>query len=273
MTKWKPSWKRGKGKAHVRKPKVSKAVKTFVKSQVEKSTLGYIMNVNATSTNYPYFGGPGSCTVLLNNLSPTVAPADSAVNMGSIGGTGYNVFMQNNPGPRQGDIIKNRYIHIRGILSPDSNASPVDDIIRILLFVDKQCKAGQPNVNQVLDQTDCVESSYNNTNIDFKKRFTILYDKTHRLTSIATPLYTNGVLDTTGNTLFPPMKFIEIKKKLNFTTDYSRASGGTFADMDTGALCLGFVTVGHPLSGSSQWQLRFTYNFEYETHNERKEKI
>lgn len=252
--------------AHALSKTAKHEVVKIAKRVSDRGTPGYIVNMQATAGNQTVTN-PSNYTALLNAAYTAAAPIDSTLSMGAVSSN----FATNAPMPRSGDIIKFTRIHIRGFLSGVNTSTPYDDYLRIILYVDKNSKAGQPNVNQVVDSQDGVVSSYNNANVDFKKRFRILYDKTIHYVQKATVSYASGVLVGNGsNTTLAPVSFWEIKKNLNFLADYSRGNAGTYADLDGGQLCLGLITSNQ---NTFQYGLRYTYNIEYELHNERKEKI
>jgi hypothetical protein len=116
---------------------------------------------------------------------------------------------------------------------------PASGYFRVILYVDKMSKAGQPNINMVLDQEDNVQSVYNNVNVDQRRRFTVLVDKTMKLENRQAIAF-NPTVNTPVVT-DPPLTFWEIKKKLNFTSNVNRANQGLYSDFDTGQLVLGIV--------------------------------
>lgn len=257
--------KRMKEKAPLSKVAKHEVVK-IAKRISEKGVPGYIINVQATSGNQTVTN-PANYTALLNAASTSATNIDQTVTMSAVSGN----YSTNGPLPRSGDILKFTRIHLRGFLSGVNTSTPYDDYVRLVLYVDKQSKAAQPNVNQVVDSQDGVVSSYNNANVDFKKRFRVLYDKTIHYTQKSTVAYASGTLvGNASNTTLAPVQFWEIKKKLNFLADYSRGNAGTYADLDGGQLCLGLITSNQ---NTYQYGLRYTFNIEYELHNERKEKI
>lgn len=132
-------------------------------------------------------------------------------------------------------------------------------------------KATQPIVNQVYDSDDSTVSVYNNVNSDFKGRFRVLWEKLIHVKTLSTPAYASGVLSTAATNTTPgPQFYFEVKKKLNFLSDYSRGNAGTYADFDSGALVLGVLTS----TGSTlPYQLKYRYNLEYSTHSEKHEII
>lgn len=240
-----------------------RSVVRIAKKVADKGITGYIVNVNAGTNLNQSVTAPANYTALLNPASPGAVQADLALTMGAPSSN----FATCSAMPRAGDVMKMKKIHIKGFVFPTSSL-PIDDFVRIILYVDKNSKANQPNVNQVVDGNDSTWSVYNNVNVDFKNRFRILADKLLHVVNKQTTAYSAGVLVTTGNSSPNTKVSFEIIANLNYLADYSRNTLGTYADMDSGALCLGLVTNA---SDSHQYTLVYGYNLEYEHHNEKRE--
>jgi len=119
-------------------------------------------------------------------------------------------------------------------------ASTLQASVRFIVFVDKQCNAADCAPTDLLT-ADNVSAI---TNLANNHRFKILFDIVRSIGSIE---------DLTMN--------ITKYRKLNVQTEFNTTSGGTVADMQTGAIWLGTYITGlatHLPDGSLYSRLRFS---------------
>lgn len=116
---------------------------------------------------------------------------------------------------------------LRFYLSCEPNTagtSPTGDLLRIIIFLDKQANGSTPTTTQLLDAADYTEA-YNENNQD---RFCIYLDKTVNLEACE---YTGGTL-TAGDPKFHSFtEEIELDEKATYS-----GTGSTAADIATGSL-------------------------------------
>lgn len=235
-----------KGKTY---KKVPKTVRTFVKREIVKHEQA--QNVVATSWGYTSSTlmpvKTQNVTLLCNPASPSISLGD-AIGIPSAPSGGYSQLI---PCGRVTDYMRWNSIHIKMQVGHGGQLARPTTTFRVILYIDKMCKATQPNVNQIVDPSDYVYGVYNTASVDFAKRFKILYDKTYTLV----PKNTLGISGSPGATTnSSDCVNIDIKKKLNVITDYSRGtpSAGNYTNIDSGAICLGLMsddagTYGSPI--------------------------
>ncbi len=100
---------------------------------------------------------------------------------------------------RIGRVISMHSMHFRYFVSKDKqegDTTPIPDFkFRVIVFLDKQCNQAVPLVGEVLDLTNA-EPVLAYRNLRFVKRFQILHDKIHMITSnqtcCAVDVYSEG---------------------------------------------------------------------------------
>lgn len=243
--------------------RVPKAVKAYVHKEFKKEE-GKVNQVvtwynNNAVTLLGYAGTP--ITVLVNGSTPNTSSTnygltDNTYNQYGLAPTisGGNGFLALQPMVRGSDYMRMVRFHAKGqfqYLLNQGTAAANPLTLRIILYVDKMCKASLPSASQVLDTSDSVYSVYNTSNVDFAKRFKILYDKTMTMPKNHTVPQTAG-----GATIASLASYNwELKKKLNFITAYNRNYTGSYSDIDSGALCLAFISDDGQTGGvPNTWQ-------------------
>lgn len=139
---------------------------------------------------------------------------------------------------RQGDKCKFQNLDLSLKLKRVDGAARGPEYVRVLIVKEKTTLGSDLSLSQYFNSA--TPSVIDRRNIDTRDsaRFTTYYDKLHIL---------GGNVQSTGSTLHinntvPSQKVINIFKKLNFTTDYSRGTAGTVADIDTNGLFLIMIT-------------------------------
>jgi len=122
--------------------------------------------------------------------------------------------------------------HLLFITDP---SSLTDDVVRILVFADKECRGLAPSVGEYLQSVGTVSaqavSAYDFDNVP--TRFTVLADRVVHLKATASPTTT-----TTTQTIQEVM----VDLKLNRRVHYYNTTGGGIVDIDSGAVWL--VVIG-----------------------------
>lgn len=253
-------------KAEFSKAQMSK-IKKIVKKEELKGTPSYICNVRSSAYAFTSVAGTPSTYLLFNTGGTATIAADSAVQMLAQS----SGFAQAPPCYRPSSNMLLKRIHLRCNSYVTSIITQPNARFRVILFVDKMPEASQPSILRVLDQDDAINSVYNDVNVDFRKRFRVIYDKMHHIQQVSTPTYTNGAINlTSGNTAQYANAFFEIKKTINVRCNVNRANAGLFSDYDSGQLCMAIV---NDYINSNTIQHDFNCNIEYEGLPEPKEKI
>jgi len=124
-----------------------------------------------------------------------------------------------------------------------ATANIVDNRVRILVFWVNNPETILPNPNQMWDLSVVTAPTYAPFNEQYKKSFSILYDRTIELK----PLDWNGTTTTIGDQI-SINKIIPLKNRK--TRYVAAAGGGTFADIIDNALYIAVVTSAN--SGAAQ---------------------
>lgn len=127
-------------------------------------------------------------------------------------------------GLQKGDDVNNRdgrSIRIKSLehrLFLQHNSSSTDSMVRVILFIDKQPNGAAPSSGSVLISGNTITSP---RNLEWRKRFVILSDKTY-------------VLSTDGGKYYvaPKAKYLD----LDMHTAYSTTDAGTVTDILSNAL-------------------------------------
>lgn len=184
------------------------AVKRTIKASEEK---GWVDGYLATTADVA-----GTCT-LLNGLSK--------------GDNSYN---------READEILMRSVKFNfNTISADST-----NLMRVMLVIDHEPKGVTLTMGDVLDMSTILYPPYAFRKMDYKKRFTVLFDKTARL-----------------NTVSDLNEFFKVNQVLNLKTQYKTGSNaGDITDISRNALyvCVGSDSAAIPNPGYS-FGYRITY--------------
>lgn len=230
--------KKGKSKS---RPKVSKAVVKYVKKvkkEIEKedipsfNTLTYSLGGGGET----FANGTAYSTILLNPaLYFTTGSPISRDNNGSmVALSGTNNF-QCKTMTRAGDYLRFTKMHLRVHGYTPQNQKTV---VRCLLVLYKMNKGAVANLSDILltDSTPVptIASVYNTNKTDWAKRYHVMYDRTFMVDGDQTPFYNANDLTTNINKAVP--YHFEVKKKLNFITNYALGNDGVSTDIDTNAL-------------------------------------
>ena len=141
---------------------------------------------------------------------------------------------------RIGNFIDMNFIASRWFVSGSNKAiaSPDDDLVRVLIFIDHQCNGTTPVIGDIIQSGGGnITGHYNDTNVP--ARFQILHDETvvlHNTIGIwggSVAVYSNGI----------PRKFGEIILEGSQGVRY-RNTGGTISSIGSGALWQCFVSTG-----------------------------
>lgn len=131
---------------------------------------------------------------------------------------------------REGDEVLMRSVKLNlNMITADAT-----NIFRVMLVIDHEPQGTTLTMGEVLDMATILYPPYAYRKMDYKKRFTILYDNTVYLNTLA---YSNG--------------FLKVNQVLNLKTLYkSGSNAGTIADISRNALyfCIGSDSgaVTHP---------------------------
>lgn len=141
-------------------------------------------------------------------------------------------------GQRVGEQANFNYLTIS--FNPLSAATQFNVTMRVFIFIDKHPEGTQTGQNDLFYWATNIypETQYNYQNRNFN-RFKIIYDKTLTLGPS-----TGSINGTATSTVYNMARSNEttwtVKKKLNLKTYYSRGNAGTIADIDSGALYVGY---------------------------------
>jgi len=89
---------------------------------------------------------------------------------------------------RIGNVINIKRFTLEGYFTNNS-ASPLGDLVRVLLVVDKQPDGATPSVGTVLDNSASLGSYYGPINIIYRSRFTVLMDRRIQFTVPQAPYW------------------------------------------------------------------------------------
>lgn len=220
------------GKIYTKSFKKSiKKKSTDAKQNVKLATLS--RKVNALS-EYKYTR-TSQTAVIFSNTAPYTQLLNGMV-------TGDDKYS------RSGVRLECRNIDILLTLYNSNNTFTNDNFIRVVLLREK------PNLGStVLSLTSLFDTTtpthmtpFNMNTRDFKKRFTILY---------------NRVVNTWNGSNLAQIT-VNIKKRVKFIVDYSRSNVGTGADIDTNAIYLCVISdkvAGSPSTLSLKYDGLITY--------------
>lgn len=138
---------------------------------------------------------------------------------------------------REGREIMMKSIQMRGLINCNANAVN-DQWARILIVYDRQTNGTVPTPADILNPA----SIPGMRNLENRKRFKILMDKTYTLNTNYTGAAT--VYDATNN-----HHFIEYYRKLEHPVTFNSGSAGTVADISTGSLYM--LTLGSVVAGTA----------------------
>lgn len=106
-------------------------------------------------------------------------------------------------------------------LPPSTDNAAADDLVRIILYCDKQCNGTAATAAQLLVAPPAgsvgYRSHYNLSNV---MRFKILYDKTHKLVAHA-----GGISSTPAEAYTGDLKLVHVKKRVNLPIEYNGTAG------------------------------------------------
>lgn len=184
----------------------------------------------------------------------TSVDADSTGSFNLLNGTIPGDNLQN----RDSRKIQMRKALIRGVLRFDkAGTTPIDDVVRIILFYDRQSNGAAPAIADVLRNVDSAgtttTSSLSAVQLANSARFLILRDEMwHMPITDATNAITGRLL---GDVPSKGSSFKWFVKLPNLETHYNAGVAGTVADITTGALFL--LVLGRSANADSQWGLTF----------------
>lgn len=152
----------------------------------------------------------------------------SAVSAGLVTSTAGGTYMLNNiaqgdnDNQRNGNKITLLRVKMQGEISlpTTTTVANMNDIVRIIVFKDKQCNGVQATVTSILDSAN-IFSFYNEDNIpeNSPRRFTIYYDKFHSIN--ASGVGFQGTYIESGTT----RKVFQLDKKLNVPVQFNSTTG------------------------------------------------
>lgn len=134
--------------------------------------------------------------------------------------------------------VHNTSIQFRGCITSDSviaDGSQSSCIVRVLVFWDRQANGATVSMSDVFDQSVVTEEWFAPYNMDYQKRFKILYDKTFTVNP-------NYGLATVQQGYKVPFRF---KIPLGRETKYD-GNAGTVADIETNALYMYYISDNAP---------------------------
>lgn len=173
----------------------------------------------------------------------TIYPATGTLNL-IAQGTG--------PNQRIGRKVTVTSIHFRGYVDNTISTAASGFMMRVILYLDKQCNGAAAAGNDLLVDSTILDSY---RNLDNSGRFTFLYDKVMTLNpSIAYDSVAAGLANAVT------IRRIAINKKVSIPIEFS-AAVPTIADIKSNNLC--FLLIPEPISKGSfvgQFRLRYSDN-------------
>lgn len=167
---------------------------------------------------------------------------------------------------RIGRKVSMKSLMIRGWVRYDqAGTTPGDDLLRCIVFYDRQPNGAAPVIADVLQDTDqagtATTSITSNINLSNADRFKILRDwfwSVPHIVSIAGGATQDGQITDEGAKEFSFKTFIKLN---GMEAHYNAGTAGTIADITTGALYL--VTFGARASADAQYKLSFGARVRY----------
>lgn len=217
---------------------------------IRDNALGLSYSKQQRITGLGRRAGPCSKELkFLDNTLPTVDPIpDTGIVFNSLNLIQEGITESNRVG--RSAIIKS--IGWRYILTlpefGDTNQPKQGDIVRVILFLDKQCNGATASVTKILETATVL--SFNN--LANKDRFLILYDKIHDLK------YQTMASETSGKVSYGTMQeHTCLYKTMDTTIEFSGASGDitTIQSNNFGVL---LISLDASASIESQIRIRFT---------------
>lgn len=144
---------------------------------------------------------------------------------------------------RIGRNISMRSLEIHGWMST-TDSGGVSQVARIMIVLDKQCNGSAMALTDILKGVTVVSLK----NLVNKKRFKILYDKTHALA------------EHSGNNA-GHIKPFEFYKKFNHPVEFNAGDAGTIGDITSGALYI--IGLSNIASGSTDANLFYSSRIRY----------
>ncbi len=137
---------------------------------------------------------------------------------------------------RTGRQIALESLEVRLLMQTDPT-SLSDDVIRLVIFVDRECRGANPVQTDVFQLTGfpgVVElmSPFNFDNVP--TRFKILEDQT-----LVLPTRTSPTTTTSNTTLVPFVRHYKLRQKVH----YFNTSTGTIADIDSGSIYIAWLSL------------------------------
>lgn len=125
---------------------------------------------------------------------------------------------------------------------------------RIIVFYDTQSNAAAPAINDLLSDTTAGQRSTSPLNLANRDRFRVVYERTWIPGNAFSGVMDEGVIEGF-------LDFNQFYKKIRLDTIYNNTSGGTVADIQTGALfCWIYADIGAG-TGSPRWQATFRLRY------------
>lgn len=155
---------------------------------------------------------------------------------------------------RDGDKLRMTSMHVSGQIYPTSGGATLgyNIPVRIVVFISKKPKGVAPTISMAGSASGQSALFYNSgganypstyqqydtgVNQNMYQNYKILFDKTYRLrTQIGA-----YVPSTDATSSVNPYFNFNIRKKLGYTSDYSRSNAGTIADIESNALYILFL--------------------------------
>lgn len=210
-----------KAYARARKFPVNNALNTANKALVVANNVKRLLNVEK---KYADTAGPLTMT-------------------GSANVTCLNAIAQGDTGQtRDGDQAK--LLSVQGKIWCRSGTSGQKSVWRVLLVHDKQSDGTAPTLAEILARTATVEHLTSSYNMDYSRRFKILYDKAFELNQ-------PGV---DGDS-----KFLRYYKKLNLHTRYNNSAGATSSITSNGLFIVVQAYDGGANTNYVQWDHRVRF--------------
>jgi len=163
---------------------------------------------------------------------------------------------------RIGRLTKNRWLDLDlDIFTSNAGSSQWFSLgVRIYLLVETTALGSVPSASQfLLDSSTFTPTSQRDRTNRNAARFIVLWDS--RPFVLGENPNASGLVYPSNTGVGPIEKFYSLHLPLDFNTDYSRGSAGTYADIDTNALSL-LVITDHGTSGDVIVQGGYTLCFD-----------
>lgn len=156
---------------------------------------------------------------------------------------------------RIGDRAHFKMLRLRALFASSSTLTATT-MIRLLVVKETTTLGSALGVSQYFNTASPTTQSLRNYTSRDNNRFTTYFDESRGLGLLSSPLAT-----AFQNFSFPNLQLFTMDIPLNFTTDYSRGSAGTVADIDTNGLSLILIAETSTASAVNvyyEWAMEYT---------------